>query len=302
MSASSLESGYNSSGEEARFQPLPDKARIEKDAIRLQDEFEISELLMKSANGMIYSGRILETGRPVIFKQIPRYSVAKWSKFDDSWIPLEIALHFQAYNNSTNSHNIVEPITWLEKNSSFVLVMEKVPNCMDLFDLVKNYGALTEEAACIIFTQLLDIIKSLEQAGISHRDIKDENLIVNVKTLDIKLIDFGCATLAFEGDQFDFSGTPEFYPPEFWRQRVYRHQPLGIWQIGIVLVILLTGNLPITTTDEIAKFDINKLNLLSSFSPATSQVLQAALAPLSDRASSDKLTELLLQWRATLNM
>ncbi len=124
---------------------------------------------------MIYSGTILASGRPVIFKQIPRYSVAKWQKSGENWIPLEIALHFEAFRNSGNCGHIVEPITWLEKNSSFVLVMEKIPNCLDLFDLVKNYGALTEQSALVIFNQLIAIIQSLERAGISHRDIKDEN-------------------------------------------------------------------------------------------------------------------------------
>ena len=34
---------------------------------------------------------------------------------------------------------------------------------------------------------------TFRQAGITHHDIKDENVLINVQTLEAKVIDFGCA-------------------------------------------------------------------------------------------------------------
>ena len=33
------------------------------------------------------------------------------------------------------------------------------------------------------------------EKGIIHRDYKDENVLINPQTLEIKIIDFGCAIL-----------------------------------------------------------------------------------------------------------
>ena len=50
----------------------------------------------------------------------------------------------------------------------------------------------------------------------SHRDVKDENILLNSKTLHVKLIDFGCGTRLKETHYNEFAGTPEFYPPEWY--------------------------------------------------------------------------------------
>ena len=50
----------------------------------------------------------------------------------------------------------------------------------------------------------------------SHRDVKDENILLNSKTMQVKLIDFGCGTRLRDANYTEFAGTPEFYPPEWY--------------------------------------------------------------------------------------
>ena len=72
--------------------------------------------------------------------------------------------------------------------------MERPENSKDFFEVSRQYGALRECPAKIIFRQVAETCQNLHRHGVLHRDIKDENILVNLKTLETKIIDFGCAT------------------------------------------------------------------------------------------------------------
>ena len=62
--------------------------------------------------------------------------------------------------------------------------------------------------------KIAEAIAYLHTNGVLHRDIKDENVIIN-EHFDIKLIDFGSATFHRPGYHFTtFYGTVEYCSPE----------------------------------------------------------------------------------------
>lgn len=80
----------------------------------------------------------------------------------------------------------------------------------------------------------------LKQAGICHRDIKDENILINPDTYQIRLIDFGWAS-EFSKDLPPVAGTQAYLPPEIYNDKRVDAEALTVWTIGAVLYILLTG-------------------------------------------------------------
>ena len=111
---------------------------------------------------------------------------------------------------------------------------------MDLFEVSQENGAFPEEIAKIIFRQLVDMWASLNASRICHRDLKDENVLINPATLEVKIIDFGCATEKREIYK-KMAGTPEYFPPEWYSHRQYSSDGLTVFSLGAILYILLTG-------------------------------------------------------------
>ena len=125
----------------------------------------------------------------------------------------------------------------------------------------------------------MKICASISSSSVFHRDIKDENILVDTETLEVKLIDFGCAT-EFDRNRVysSVSGTPEFFPPEVFTENVYKAEPTTVWSLGTLLHVLIYGDIPFHNTEDIVQNKISSkvknqkryfLNLITRLSAKT---------------------------------
>jgi len=125
--------------------------------------------------------------------------------------------------------------------------MHLIMECLDggnLCSYVKAKRRLSEEESKRIFFQILQAIDHLHDLGVSHRDVKLENVLF-VDDKDIKLIDFGFSTVCQPGKKLKvFCGTPSYMAPEIVRRSEYEGKPVDIWSMGILLYALLCGCFP----------------------------------------------------------
>ncbi|CAE6448937.1 unnamed protein product [Rhizoctonia solani] len=64
----------------------------------------------------------------------------------------------------------------------------------DLFECIEQHERLSEGQAKYIFAQVVETVWYLDSIGITHRDIKDENLVID-REFKVKFIDFGSAVI-----------------------------------------------------------------------------------------------------------
>lgn len=85
---------------------------------------------------------------------------------------------------------------------------------MDLFDYIELNNTMHESEIRSIFRQVALAIQHLHHHGIVHRDIKDENVILD-EYGNIQLIDFGSSAYVKPGRKYDtFCGTIDYAAPE----------------------------------------------------------------------------------------
>ena len=127
--------------------------------------------------------------------------------------------------------------------------------CIDLFDLIEFKTNMTEFEAKLIFKQIVSGIKHLHDQGIVHRDIKDENVIVDSKGC-VKIIDFGSAAYVKSGPFDVFVGTIDYAAPEVLSGEPYEGKPQDIWAIGILLYTIVFKENPFYNIDEILEGEL----------------------------------------------
>ena len=101
---------------------------------------------------------------------------------------------------------VVKLLDYYEKPDSFVVVMERQVPVTDLFDFITENGALQEDVACDFFRQIVETTVEVHKAGVVHLDIKDENILLNLDTGKLQIIDFGSGTYLKDKVYTEFEG------------------------------------------------------------------------------------------------
>jgi len=104
----------------------------------------------------------------------------------------------------------------------------------------------SERHAKLIFHKILKGVQAIHNAGICHRDIKMENILLDDK-FDPKICDFGYGGEIKgkdgSGKLEEFLGTMGYCAPEIHMNRKYNGVKADIFSLGVVLFILVAGEI-----------------------------------------------------------
>jgi serine/threonine protein kinase len=142
--------------------------------------------------------------------------------------------------------------------------------------------------------RLTQAVSYLHNCGVSHRDIKTDNVMVGEDGA-VKLIDFGYATTVVKGETH--CGTPNYMAPElFCKKNVYNPFKVDMWALGVLLYYLFEGCYPFRGYNE-KELSRNISTGIFSFrksDPSIQDVICSALwvDPV-ERVSADELQSML---------
>lgn len=171
-------------------------------------------------------------------------------------IPSEIQI-MSTLNNNPHP-NIMRLIDFFEDDDYYYIETPQhgfpTPG-IDLFDLIELKKSMTEFECKSIIKQCISAIHHLHNNGIVHRDLKDENLIIDHNGV-IKLIDFGSAAYVKTGPFDVFVGTLDYAAPEVLNGLPYEGKPQDVWSLGILLYTLIYKENPFYNVDEIMEGEL----------------------------------------------
>jgi protein-serine/threonine kinase len=255
---------------EQKSQEVPEI--IEPEEKKTIDDFVILEEMGQGAYGQVKLARYKKNGnRKVVLKYVTkrRILVDTWTRDRRlGTVPLEIHVLDYLRRDGLKHPNIVEMADFFEDDVNYYI--EMVPHGlpgMDLFDYIELRVNMEENECRSIFVQVVKAIHHLHtKAFVVHRDIKDENVVLDGEG-NIKLIDFGSAAYIKSGPFDVFVGTigtsnsrPNFHysnmtqdyaAPEVLAGKPYRGKEQDIWALGILLYTIIYKENPFYSIDEI---------------------------------------------------
>merc|ERR1719336_3375208 len=233
-------------------------------------KYTTCSLLGKGGFGAVYAGYRNTDHFPVAIKVINKNRIMSSTTTTNSEhrIPMEVAL----MKITNHIEGVIKLIEYFELPDCFMLIMERMmtttvhssgrdiktssSNVKDLFDFISDNGPLKEELAKKIFRQLIETVQKIHAAGVIHRDIKDENILIDTQTHHVKIIDFGSGARLHDEVYTDFDGTRVYAPPEWIKFRRYRADGLTVWSLGILLYDMVCGDIPFETDNQIKRAQV----------------------------------------------
>lgn len=210
-------------------------------AAPLLGKYELGRLLGRGTFAKVYHARSLAGGEAVAVKVLDK------PELDATGMATCVLREVSAMRRLRHP-NVLRLHEVLATRSKVYLVVELAPGG-DLLSRIASLPSrrLPEHAARRVFLQLVSALIYCHARGVSHRDVKPQNVLLDADG-NLKVSDFGLAalpdSLRDDGRLHTACGTPAFAAPELLRRKAYDGTKADAWSCGVILFVLLAGHLP----------------------------------------------------------
>ena len=210
--------------------------------------YKYGRMIGQGSFGKVNIGLNVLSGRIVAIKSFDKEKIGKNSD------NMKKIIYESNLMKKLNHPNITKILEMFEDEKYFLIIMEYI-NGGNLFSFVKKRRKLSEKTAKFLFRQIILGIQHMHSKNIVHRDIKLENILIDLNN-NVKICDFGIGLVlnSLNDKLYDHCGTPMYMAPEILLANKnigtnYIGPPVDVWSAGISLYIMLSGNLPFDIKD-----------------------------------------------------
>jgi serine/threonine protein kinase len=209
---------------------------------------DLLEKIGEGGMGVVWKGRWRKTGELVAIKLLTpgssRHAATLLQRFEQE---------FKA-GLRLDHPNIVKVLDFGSANKIHYMVMELVDGG-SLGARLKKQGRLEEPEAVHILQQIATGLQQAHQAGLIHRDVKPDNILLTrdgqakltdlglVKVLDTD-VDLTCPNTGL--------GTPNYMAPEQFDNAKHADPRFDIYSLGATLYVTVTGYVPFRAPTPLA--------------------------------------------------
>lgn len=200
--------------------------------------YEVLEELGRGGMGRVFRARHVTLEREVALKLLA-------GQFSEDEFYVQRFLKEARAAARLNHPGIVQIYDFGQVGAHWYLAMELVEG-RSLAHFLKTWGRFSEQNAIVLARQTLAALGVAHAAGIVHRDIKPDNVILGKKGV-VKLVDLGLAKRIDDpgASSTGFAaGTPYYISPEQIEGRADVDGRADLYSLGATLFQLVTGQVP----------------------------------------------------------
>jgi len=280
----------------------------------LDGKYVIDRVLATGSMGEIYLGRNKRIGKEVAVKVLRR---------DLADTPA-IASRFERealIATAVKSSHVVDVYDLGELASGERFIVMEYVEGESLATRIEREGKVPERDVVRIALQILDGLVAAHAAGVIHRDLKPDNIILTKRDDQelVKLVDFGISKMSATPDAPATAttktrtlhgmllGTPMYMSPEQARGEADIDARTDIFSLGVTMYEALAGDVPFTADNVVALLskviddeETPLTDRVAGLDPALARMVQKAMAkdPADRFQTAAEMRAALAEWHA----
>mmetsp|Transcript_16474 Transcript_16474/g.24815 ORF Transcript_16474/g.24815 Transcript_16474/m.24815 type:complete len:681 (-) Transcript_16474:109-2151(-) len=223
--------------------------QLESKHEKLEDFFEKLEKVGEGRFANVYRCKHKKTGMSYAVKVIDKTTI---DDADKEGLRAEIAILRLC------SHPFIVSMKKVYETKKHINIVMEWMEHGDLFKEIVRKRVFSEDVGRHIIQQLCSAIRYCHIRGIVHKDIKPENILVELLDdpyIRIYVTDFGLSQFAKPSEAMkDAAGSLAYMAPEMIDKDTF-DKSVDIWGIGVIAYVLLSGTMPFFDKDEIKLMD-----------------------------------------------